>query len=106
MINCVFVTVPNKKEANKIASALIKDRLVACVNIVDNIKSVYRWKGKVENSKELLLIIKTKKSAVVKLIKKIKSLHSYTVPEIIAFPITGGNKEYLEWVNDSLATTD
>lgn len=97
----VFVTVAKKSEARQIALMLIKNKLAACVNIIDRVNSLFWWQGKVDRAGELLLIIKTKKSKFVKLAKLVKSLHSYTVPEIIALPIIMGNPEYLEWINDS-----
>lgn len=97
----IFITTANKKEAGRIARHLIKNRLAACVNIVDNIKSIFWWKGKIDKAKEVLLIIKTKKRLIDKLIKKVKSLHSYEVPEIIVLPIIAGNKKYLDWINGS-----
>ncbi|MFA6349681.1 MAG: divalent-cation tolerance protein CutA [Candidatus Omnitrophota bacterium] len=102
MYNIIFVTVPNKKEADKISFALVSQRLAACVNILSGVRSVYRWQGKVESSKELLLIIKTNSLKVRALIKKVRSMHSYDVPEIIAVPITAGSSDYLEWINDSV----
>ncbi len=98
----IFVTAANKKEAEKIAMGLIKDRLAACVNITDKIDSFFWWQGRVDRAKEALLIIKTKKTLFAKLIKKVKSLHSYEVPEIIALPIAAGDKKYLEWLSDSV----
>lgn len=98
----VFVTTSDRKEADKIAAALIQKKLAACVNIVSKIESVYRWQGKIEKSKESLLIIKSKKNKLAGLIKLVKSLHSYTVPEVIALPIAGGSKTYLNWINESL----
>jgi periplasmic divalent cation tolerance protein len=97
----IFVTAANKKEAEKIASALIKKKLAACVNIIENVNSLFRWQGKVDRLKEALLIVKTRKTLMNKLIKKVKSLHSYEVPEIIALPIICGDKEYLKWINES-----
>lgn len=97
----VFITVPNQKEADKIASTLIKKKLAACVNIIENVHSLFWWQGKVARAKEALLIVKTRKRLVNKLIKKVKSLHSYEVPEIIALPIICGNKEYLKWISES-----
>jgi len=97
----IFITCANKKEAGRIATALVKSRLVACVNVLGNIESIFWWQGKVDKAKETLLIIKTKKPLLGKLIKKVKSLHSYTVPEIIALPIIAGSKEYLKWINES-----
>lgn len=98
----VFVTVGNKDEAEKITKTIVEGKLAACVNIVPDIKSYYWWKGKTEWSDELLLIIKTKYSKVDALIKKIKSIHSYTVAEIISLPIIKGNKPYLDWISESL----
>ncbi|MFA5119073.1 MAG: divalent-cation tolerance protein CutA [Candidatus Omnitrophota bacterium] len=99
---CVaLVTASNKEEAQKIASGLVESRLVACVNIVDSVRSVFRWQGKIDRAAEALLVIKTRKALIKKLIKKVKSLHSYEVPEIIALPIIDGSKEYLEWINES-----
>ena len=95
----IFITTSNKKEAEKIARGLLKERLCACTNIVEKLDSLFWWKDKLEKAKESLLIVKTKKSLLPKLIKKVRSLHSYEVPEIIALPIIGGNKDYLDWLN-------
>ncbi len=97
-ISVVFITVDKKTNAKKIISELLKNRLAACVNLVENIESTYRWKGKIEKSGEFLLIIKTAKSKVKKLINHVKKIHPYTVPEIIAFDINKGNKDYIDWV--------
>ncbi len=97
----IFITVPNKKEANCIAVELIKNKLAACVNIMENVHSIFWWQGKVDTAEEALLIVKTRKALMNKLIKKVKSLHSYEVPEIIALPIICGDKEYLKWINES-----
>lgn len=96
-----FVTCPNKKEARRIAGEIIRSKLAACVNIIENVHSVFWWEGKVDNAKESLLIIKTRKILINKLIKKIKLLHSYEVPEIISLPIISGNKSYLDWIDES-----
>jgi len=98
----IFVTASNKKEAVKIAEKLIRNRLAACVNIIDRIESVFRWQGKVDRARELLLVIKSAKRMLPKVIKAVRSCHSYDVPEIIALPIAGGFKQYLDWINDSL----
>lgn len=97
----VLITTANKKQAQVIAQALVSKSLAACVNIVLGIDSVFKWQGKIDRQKECLLIVKSKKSLMPKLIKLIKSLHSYDVPEIIALPIIAGNKEYLDWLNES-----
>jgi len=98
----IFVTASNKKEAQKIALRLIKDKLAACVNIVDKVDSVFSWEAKTEKAKESLLIIKSKKEKLPKIISVVKSLHSYTVPEIIALPIIAGDKPYLRWIDASI----
>jgi len=97
----VLVTAPNVSQAKKIAHFLLKEKLVACVNIINNLESFFWWQGKIDRAKESLLIIKTKKSLVGKLIKAVKSKHPYSVPEIIALPIILGNKDYLSWIDES-----
>ena len=98
----IFITASGKKEARDIAAAIIKKKLAACVNIIDKIESVYRWKGKVERAKETLLIVKTKVSKMPAIIKAVKSIHSYDLPEIIALPITAGESRYLGWIDESV----
>jgi periplasmic divalent cation tolerance protein len=98
----IFIAVPNKKEADKIARQLIENRLAACVNIIDKIESVFRWEGRVDRAKEVLLVIKSKKSKLTNIIKLVKSMHSYEVPEIIALPLIGGYKPYLNWLDESV----
>jgi len=102
MYTIILVTCANKKEAGFIAEKLIKDKAAACVNIVGKVESVFWWKGKVDHSKEVLLIIKSRKSSLSRIIKIVRSLHSYNVPEIIALPIVAGYKPYLEWIDDSI----
>jgi len=97
----VFVTAKDMKQAQGIASGLLKSKLAACVNIVPAVKSIFWWEGKIDSSSEVLLIVKTKKVLLNRLIKAVKRLHSYDVPEVIALPIIGGNREYLKWLNDS-----
>lgn len=98
----IFSTCANKREAQKISRGLIREKLAACVNIIEKIESIFWWKGKTDSAKEALLIIKSKYSSLNKIIKVVKSLHSYEVPEIIALPITGGYKPYLEWMDESV----
>jgi periplasmic divalent cation tolerance protein len=98
----VLVTAKDKKEANKIATALVKAKLGACVNIVDKIDSIFFWAGKIDQAQESLLIIKSKQEKLPKIIKLVKSLHSYEVPEIIAIPIIAGDKPYLRWIDAAL----
>jgi len=98
----VLVTAKDKKEAQKIAAGLIKRKLAACVNMVDKVGSMFFWAGKIDRSKESLMIIKSKKEKLPKIIKLVKSLHSYEVPEIIAIPIIAGDKPYLRWIDAAL----
>ena len=94
----ILITAKNVREANKIVTKLIERRLIACANIVKDIKSVFWWQGKVDKAHEVLLILKSKKSCCGKIVKTVKSLHSYDVPEIIALPIVAGNKDYVKWI--------
>ena len=94
----VYVTCP-KDEAEKLAERLLQERLAACVNIVDNVKSVFHWQGKIARAEESLLMIKSKKSLLNELTNVVQMYHSYDVPEIIAMPILGGSDEYLNWLN-------
>ncbi|MCL2485754.1 MAG: divalent-cation tolerance protein CutA [Endomicrobia bacterium] len=94
----VFVTVPNRKTANKIKDIVLENKIAACVGITGGISSFYWWKDKIESAKELLLIIKTVKTKFSKLEKCIKEVHPYEVPEIIAADITAGSKDYLNWI--------
>jgi periplasmic divalent cation tolerance protein len=98
----IFITAANKREAKRIAQGLIENKLAACVNIVDNIKSVFRWQGRIDKANEVLLIIKSKKSQLNRIIKFVKSIHSYDVPEIISLAIAAGNRDYLEWLDANI----
>ncbi len=98
----VLVTTSSKKEAQKIAVSLIKQKLAACVNVLDKVDSVFFWENKVQKAKEYLLIIKSTRAKFTQITKLIKSLHSYKVPEIIAIPIIAGDKSYLRWIDATL----
>jgi periplasmic divalent cation tolerance protein len=99
----VFITASKEDEAVTIAKALVEEKLAGCVNIIRNIRSIYRWQDKIEDDGEVLMIAKTKKKLFKALEKKVKELHSYAVPEIIAFPILAGSNEYLQWLRDATA---
>ncbi|WP_308419812.1 divalent-cation tolerance protein CutA [Vulcanisaeta souniana] len=99
----VLVTVPNRDVGDEIARFLINDKLAACVNVINGLRSIYYWKGGVEEDNETLLIIKSRKDKLNDLIKSIRERHPYKVPEIIALPIIGGLTEYLEWINETLS---
>jgi len=98
----ILVTCAQKKEAQEIAAFLIRQKLAACVNIVEKIDSVFFWEKKVRRAKEVLLLVKSRRPKLARIIKLVKSRHSYQVPEIIALPIIGGHKPYLDWIDDAL----
>ena len=95
----VFSTCGSAEEAGKVASALVEARVAACVNIVPGIRSVYRWKGAVEEAEEWLLVIKTRRELVSRLMVELRKVHSYEVPEAVALPIVEGLPEYLDWLD-------
>jgi periplasmic divalent cation tolerance protein len=100
----VLVTARDGREALRIARAVVGARLAACVNITERrVRSVYRWKGKVETAREVLLLIKTTRKAFPALAQRIRALHSYDVPEIIAVPIAAGSRDYLAWLEGAVA---
>jgi len=98
----VLITFSSKDEAHKIARKLIEDGLAACVNVIDKVRSFFIFEGKFEECDEALAIVKTKIDVFQKLIDKVKSMHSYSVPEIIALPIIAGYEDYLKWVDESI----
>jgi periplasmic divalent cation tolerance protein len=98
----VLVTCGSAGEAKKIARALVEQRLAACGNILSGVRSIYRWKGKVESANETLVIFKTSRRRFPALRRAVERLHSYDTPEIIALPIRAGAQKYLAWLSDSL----
>ena len=98
----VFVTTGSVEEAKQIAEVLVDQQLVACVNIMPEILSIYHWQGKVEKDIEAKMIIKTKSSLINQLIQTVKNMHSYDVCEVIAVPIISGNSDYLKWIDESV----
>ncbi|MBN2058628.1 MAG: divalent-cation tolerance protein CutA [Candidatus Saganbacteria bacterium] len=96
----VYITTANKKEALKIARAVLAKKLAAGSNIIDRVSSLYWWKGKVQSAKEALLIFKTTKKAVPRLIRTVKAIHSYECPCIIELPIGQGDPDFLRWLAD------
>jgi len=99
----VLVTAKDKKEAVKISRGLLEAKLIACANIINGVESHFWWQGKIDASKEVLLVLKAKNNSFKKIITKVKALHSYQNPEIIALPVIHGSKDYLSWVNSSCA---
>ena len=96
----VFVTAVSVEQGMSIARALVEEEVVACVNVVKGVRSVFRWKGKVEEEDEVLLVLKTRTARLPEVIARVKELHSYDVPEIIALPIIDGNPSYLQWIDE------
>jgi periplasmic divalent cation tolerance protein len=88
-------------EARRIARTLVREGLAACVNVVPRVESVYRWKGKVETAREVLLVIKSTAARSKRLAARVKELHSYAVPEVVTLRIASGNPDYLRWVRES-----
>jgi len=103
-LRIVFVMAGNEDEAAKIARALVEERLAPCVNILGPVRSVYRWRGAIESEREYLLVIKSHARLYSRVERKVRELHSYEVPEIIAVAIAQGSKPYLDWLIESTAT--
>jgi periplasmic divalent cation tolerance protein len=97
----VLVTCPSKKAAEKLGHALIEGRLAACVNVISGLTSIYRWEGKTCQGTEVLLVIKSRRMRLLALARRVKALHPYSIPEVIALRIAGGSASYLAWVRDS-----
>lgn len=95
----VFITTSTREEAQQIAGLLLEQRQAACVNIIAKVDSRFWWEGKLDSAQESLLVVKTKASLLPKIIELVKGAHSYTVPEIIALPVVGGNRDYLDWID-------
>ena len=98
MVAIVYSTIDTIQDARRIAHILVEEQLVACVNIIPKIESIYSWKGKIENDEECILIAKTVDQNVKKTIQRIKTLHTYELPDIIVLPIIGGLKDYLDYI--------
>ena len=94
----LYVTTKNTEESEKIGRILVEERLVACVNILGDIKSIYQWQGKIETGGESVFIAKTKLALADKTISRIKELHSYECPCVVALPVVNGNEAYLNWL--------
>lgn len=97
----VLITTSTRDEAAKIGAALVDEHLAACVNIVPEVRSLFFWEGKTQDERETLLICKSRLPRMEQLVARVKSLHSSTVPEVIALPIVAGSRDYLDWVKDT-----
>ena len=99
----VYMTAGSIEEAKNIGGELIEQNLAACVNLLENMISIYKWEEKLEESKEVIMIAKTRKTLMPKLIEKVNSLHSYDCPCILELPIQGGNPDFLSWIKSQTA---
>ena len=100
MVAIIYSTIDTIQDARRIAHTLVEEQLVACINIIPKIESIYKWRGKIQNDEEVIIIAKTTDKNVKKTIQRIKSLHSYEIPDIIVLPIIGGLKDYLDYITD------
>lgn len=98
----VLVTTANKEEAEKIAQVLLKESLISCANIINPITSFFPWSGKVDKCEECLVVMKSRIKLFSELAERVKGLHTYAVPEILALPIINGSKPYLDWMDEVL----
>jgi periplasmic divalent cation tolerance protein len=98
----VFITAADREEAGRLAQRLLEERLAACVNIIAGADSRFWWRGRLDEARESLLIVKTRGRLLADVIDAVKKVHSYDVPEIIALPIIGGNPEYLDWIDEAV----
>ncbi len=103
MYALVYITTSGNEESKKIAGALVEEKLAACVNIIASIESIYLWKGEIEDDTESLLIAKTKVSNVGRIIKRVKEIHSYETPAILAIPVIDGSKDYLDYLDSEIS---
>jgi periplasmic divalent cation tolerance protein len=101
----VLVTGPNARECARIARRLLDRRLIACANLVPQVRSLYTWKGKIADQKECLMLLKSSRELFPVLRAEVEKLHSYSVPEIIALPIVDGSPNYLTWIAESVGAT-
>lgn len=99
----IFVTASSGQEAETIAKDLVGSRLVACANIFPEIRSVFRWKGEVQNEREVFLMMKSRTALFDRIERRVRELHSYEVPEIVAVPLVKGSPPYLDWVGEETA---
>lgn len=98
----VLVTVASREDGERVAEALVGEHLAACVNIVGPIRSIYRWQGEVCRDDEFLLLIKTTQAGFARLESRVKELHTYDVPEVVALPIAAGSAAYLDWLRQNV----
>ena len=93
----IYVTASCYEDAHRIGSAMVTERLAACANLLPGVTSMFWWEGRVQESSEVTIILKTRKDLVERLTDRVKELHSYDCPCIVALPITGGNTAFIDW---------
>lgn len=98
----IFVTAESEEQGRRIADALLGKKLIACANIIEGVESFFWWQGKVDRSDELLLVMKSREELLEDIVRLVKENHSYKVPEVVAFPIIGGNPDYLRWIDECI----
>ncbi len=104
MFALIYITTSSEDESSLIGEKLVSERLVGCANIISDIKSFYWWQGNLENDQESILLVKSLVSKIDEIIKRVKELHSYENPAIIALPIINGSKDYLNWLKEEIET--
>lgn len=102
----IYITTSGIEESRNIGKKLVEGKLAACINIIPSIESIYLWKGEIEEGNESLLVAKTKSQNIDKIIKKVKEIHSYETPAILAIPIIEGSKDYLDYLGSEMSLND
>ena len=96
-----LITAPSSEEGEAIACALVEEKLAACVNVIPSVTSIYRWRGELQKEGEVLLVVKSRRGLFDRLAARVRELHSYQVPEIIALPVILGDEDYLRWLSEA-----
>lgn len=102
----VLMTAGSQEEADRLAETLVVDGLAACVNVIPGVTSVYRWEGEVQRDQEWLLVAKSHRDALDELVRRVHTIHSYEVPEVVALPVVGGSQAYLSWIDSEVLPKD
>jgi periplasmic divalent cation tolerance protein len=98
----VLMTAGSQEEAERIARALVVEKLAACVNVIPGVTSIYHWEGEIQQDQEWLLVAKSRRDVLDHLVRRVQALHSYDLPEIIALPLVGGSEAYLRWLDEQV----
>lgn len=98
----IFITASSEEEAKSIGDNLVEERLAACVNIVSGLRSLFVWKGEVCDEEEVFLMVKSRRKLIEKIVARVREIHSYEVPEVIALPVVGGSEDYFQWMEELL----